>query len=388
MIRTRHVAAALLIVASWASSSLCLAGRQADHSPEALASLIDAYRNGDEDRAVSELATWDSADVEAAWRKPTDKDDPKHLAAAAMLHIEAGIRKDTFGDVKKDAPHAQLLAGWGAEDKEISEPHHRAAWAAIDELYKRAKKANDAGMLAFVREWYILATSYCLRWQRLVCAGDLLVVAELHFKWDPELLLLEGSTAETAMVDPNLGPGMGMRFGNPRFPPVSTSHGIFRGEQQEVEFTLKRVLRDDPREVEARVRLGHMMYLLDRNKEANEELNIALGQARAAHHVFGTYLSQLFLGEIREHGGDLKGAIQFYRAALQTLPRSHSAAVALGQALVRSGNGFEGWRIARDMFGDEGHGVAPALDPWPIYRGAQYWQSAARVQAMRAVIRQ
>jgi hypothetical protein len=84
----------------------------------------------------------------------------------------------------------------------------------------------------------------------------------------------------------------------------------------------------------------------------------------------------------------MPAAIQFYRAALQTMPRSHSAAVALGQALVRSGNGIEGWRVARDMFGDEGLGVAPALDPWSIYRGGQYWQTASRVQAMRAVIRQ
>jgi tetratricopeptide (TPR) repeat protein len=385
VIQARHVATALLILATL---SVRVTSEPNEHTPEALARLIDRYRNGDEDRTVSELAKWDPADVEAAWRKPTDADDPKHLASAAMLHTEAGFRTDTFGEIKKDAPKWELLAGWGAEDKDISEPHDRAAWAAINELYKRAKKANDAGMLAFVREWLILTTSYCLRWERLVCAGDLLVVGELRYKWDTQLLLLEGSTAEAAMVVPGLGAGMGMRFGNPKFPAVSTSHGVFHGEQQEVEFTLKRVLRQDPTVVEAHLRLGRTMYLLDRNHEAADELNLTLRQARASHHVFATYLSQLFLGQLREHQGDMPAAIQFYRAALQTMPRSHSAAVALGQALVRSGNGIEGWRVARDMFGDEGLGVAPALDPWSIYRGGQYWQTASRVQAMRAVIRQ
>jgi tetratricopeptide (TPR) repeat protein len=385
VIHARHVAAALLLFAMWSAR---VTTTPDEHTPEALATLVDHYRNGDEERAVASLAQWDPADVEAAWRKPTDKDDPKHLASAAMLFTEAGFRTDTFGEIKKDAPKGELLIGWGAEARDVSEPYDRAAWTAIDELYKRAKNANDAGMLAFVREWLILTTSYCLRWERLVCAGDLLVVGEKRFKWDTQLLLLEGSTAETAMVMPGLGTGMGMRFGNPKFPAVSTSHGVFHGEQQEAEFTLRRVLKQDPSMIEAHLRLGRTLYLLDRNHEAADELNLTLWQARAAHHVFGTYLGQLFLGELREHQGDTPGAIQLYRAALQTLPRSHSAAVALGQALVRSGNGIEGWRVARDMFGDEGLGVAPALDPWSIYRGGQYWQTSARVQAMRRVIRQ
>lgn len=384
MIRARHVAAALFLVAT---ASVRVTSEPNPHTSAALQVLVDRYRHGDEEAAVAELAKWTPADVEAAWHKPNDQDDPKHLASAAMLHTEAGFRTDTFGEIKKDAPRGELLIGWGAEDKDVSEPHDRAAWAAINELYKRARKANDPAMLAFVREWFILATSYCLRWERLICAGDLLAVAELRFKWDTQLLLLEGSTAETAMVNPQLGPGMGMRFGNPKLSPVSSSHGVFHGEQQEVEFTLRRVLRQDPTVVEAHLRLGHMMYLLDRNRDASDELNIALGQARASHHVFATYLSQLFLGQVHDHSGDLKGAIQFYRGALQTMPRSHSAAVALGEALVRSGNGVEGWRVARDMFGDEGRGAAPALDPWSIYRGGQYWQTVSRIEAMRRVIR-
>src|SRR5262249_14338667 len=108
MIRTRHLAAALLILAS---STARVVSRQSDHTPQALAALIQQSRHGDAERAVAELSTWDAADVEAAWRKPTSSDEPKDLAAAAMLHTEAGFRTDTFGDIKKDAPKFELLSG-------------------------------------------------------------------------------------------------------------------------------------------------------------------------------------------------------------------------------------------------------------------------------------
>jgi hypothetical protein len=98
------------------------------------------------------------------------------------------------------------------------------------------------------------------------------------------------------------------------------------------------------------------------------------------------YLSGLFLGELIEHEGDLAGAIPYYRGAVASYPGAHTAAVALGQALVRTGLGETGWSAARTMFGDEGRGGTAVLDPWSVYRGAQYWQEASRLRLMREMV--
>jgi hypothetical protein len=102
--------------------------------------------------------------------------------------------------------------------------------------------------------------------------------------------------------------------------------------------------------------------------------------------VFAAHLSALFLGEIHEDKGRLKEAIPYYRQAVE-IYRGHTASVALGMALVRSGQRVEGWDLGRQMFGTKGPGTESLLDPWAIVRSAQYWQTASRITEMRKAVR-
>lgn len=84
--------------------------------------------------------------------------------------------------------------------------------------------------------------------------------------------------------------------------------------------------------------------------------------------------------------GRLLEAIPYYRQAVE-IHRGHIASVALGMALVRTGQRAEGWEQGRLMFGTRGTGNASLLDPWTVARSAQYWQSASRIEEMRKAVR-
>jgi len=80
-------------------------------------------------------------------------------------------------------------------------------------------------------------------------------------------------------------------------------------------------------------------------------------------------------------------AIRYYREAV-SLIRAHTASIALGQALIRTGQPEEGWLIGSRMFGREGTGAPPIPDPFVLYRYAQYWQIDERLTTMRQMVRQ
>jgi tetratricopeptide (TPR) repeat protein len=357
---------------------------QTPQPDESFQQLLDRYRNGDAEAAAIAFSAWPDARVDADARVPADATDAWALAALAVLHTDAGLRNDTFGRYRKGTPNFINLGSWGLES--VFEVHSFTAYRLVEDLLARAKADDDARLLAFGRSWYILAVSYCLRWE-LDCAGGLFQKALHHFGDDPEIRLLDGSAAEALMTGRSRG-FLGIQLGSIELGETSTSHGVFGAERQEAEWALRRALKLNPALVEARVRLGRTLYLLDRNEEARTELERASTDAHAERHLFATYLSGLFLGELAEHTGDLSGAIPYYRDAVASYPGAHTAAVALGQALVRTGLGETGWPAARAMFGDEGRGRAAVLDPWSIYRGAQYWQEASRIRLMREMVTQ
>jgi tetratricopeptide (TPR) repeat protein len=379
--RTPRLLLSVLVAAS--TGVAATTHRQNLDATESFPQLFDRYRTGDADHAATAFAAWSEDRVDRDAKLIAPVSDDWTLAALAVLHTEAGFRNDTFGRFRKGTPNFINLGSWGLE--KVFERHAFTSYQIVDDLLARAKDEEDARLVAFSRSWYIVAVSYCLRWQ-LDCAGGLFQKALHEFKDDAEIALLNGATAEALMTGLSKD-FLGMQLGSTGMGEISTSHGIFGPERQEAEYALRRALKLDPSLVEARVRLGRVLFMLDRNQEARQELEQARQAARAQKHLFASYLSALFLGELAEHEDDLAGAIPFYREAVATYPRAHTAAVALGQALVRSGLSGAGWPAARSMFGDEGRGGTAVLDPWSVYRGAQYWQEASRVRIMREMTR-
>ena len=134
------------------------------------------------------------------------------------------------------------------------------------------------------------------------------------------------------------------------------------------------------------MRLGRTLHVTQNDPDAVDELERALADALKVNHVFAAHLSALMLGEIHEDQGRLTEAIPYYRQAVD-IYRGHSASVALGMALVRTGQRLEGWEQGRLMFGTKGPDNTSLLDPWAIVRSAQYWQTASRIAEMRKAVR-
>jgi tetratricopeptide (TPR) repeat protein len=345
--------------------------------------ILDEYQRGDADAAADAFAEWSAERVEADAVVRPATNDVEAMAALALLHTEAGIRNDTFGRFDEDTPTHVIVGDWGLERS--FEVHSYTASQFVERLVKIARSENNPGLLSFCRSWYVLSVSYCLRWSRH-CMGGLVSKADHFFKDDAETLLLLGAAAESAAMPRGFRDMLGGPFTR-QLSESSQTHGDIGPERQTAEWAFRKALELDPAMVEARLRLGRLLHMLDRDREAEELLARALEDGGQANHLFVRHLAAFFLGEIAEESERMDDAVRFYRMALDVYPRAHTAAVALGQALVRTGAVDDGWLAARRMFDGEGEGGAAALDPYAVYRAAQHYQSASRVAAMRKMVR-
>jgi tetratricopeptide (TPR) repeat protein len=346
--------------------------------------IFTEYRRGNADAAVAAFTAWQPERV-AAEARVGDPQDAKTLAALALLHTEVAMRSGRFGRLAPNAPKRILLTGWGFGD--YFEVHSYSAYAIVDRLLKRSRAEDDRGLFSFGKNWYILALSYCVRQNNRLCVRELMDKGEhdLDGAEDPEFLLLIGSLEEPVRV---ARPGDRRRMPIP-FYPQGPGWMVFQSKRaQQARWAFGRALERDPNLLEARMRLGRVYWVTNERQRSERELTVALQQAQASGNEFVTHLSALFLGELYEEMERMDAAVANFRIAVSVFPHAHTASLALGQALVRTGKGDEGWAIGRQMFGNEGPGVAPAVDPYAIYFAAQSWNGASRLRAMRAALRQ
>jgi tetratricopeptide (TPR) repeat protein len=102
---------------------------------------------------------------------------------------------------------------------------------------------------------------------------------------------------------------------------------------REIEARYRAVLVARPEDHEARLRLGRVLQL-----RGDRQAALHLEQVAASAGGALKALAFLFLGEWHDGAGHLKEAIAAYRQAAAAAPRSQSTAVALAQALFRSGD--------------------------------------------------
>jgi tetratricopeptide (TPR) repeat protein len=115
-----------------------------------------------------------------------------------------------------------------------------------------------------------------------------------------------------------------------------------RLEKAEKLFT--RALAAEPTLVEARLRRGRTLQLLERASDAESDLARVARETRDPNIL---YLSHLFRGRLQEKGGDLSAASESYRAAAELGQRPQAANIGLAHVL--------------DLLGDRA-GAAEALD--------------------------
>ena len=252
-----------------------------------LARLLIVYRGPEPSRAVSELAQWTDPEIESALNAMRDRLDPTARACVALLHTEAGLDRDLFGE-----PQKTLRILTGAIDE--LEVYTRTAVNLIRPL---ADDHRDPRIADFVKGWLAIAARY---WP-----AGIHQLVERQFPDDPEMLLLRGAQSEF-WAGPEIDSGgvvgfsvsdKGTAYTNDLF---TTSHGGFGPLRRDAERRLRQAIALKPTLAEAHLRLGRLLYLLDRRSEAESALSKAARYAGEQHDVFVGYLAPLFLGRLHE----------------------------------------------------------------------------------------
>jgi hypothetical protein len=109
---------------------------------------------------------------------------------------------------------------------------------------------------------------------------------------------------------------------------------------------------------EARLRLGYLHWILERDEAAQAELMAAAQQARDADL---RYLARFLLGWTAMARGDSAGAIPHLEAALAERPASQSAALALASLELQHGDAGNAHDLAQTSL------ERADLDPWRLF---------------------
>ena len=122
------------------------------------------------------------------------------------------------------------------------------------------------------------------------------------------------------------------------------------------------VLLISPDHAEARLRLGRVLWRLQKGDEARACFEKILSKAGEAPVQ---YLAHLFLGRVLEDKGEWSGAEEHYRIALSIEPASGTAAVALSQVRFLQGDHVSAREIL--VTGIEAARHRTDFDPWVPY---------------------
>jgi tetratricopeptide (TPR) repeat protein len=247
--------------------------------------LIDNYRAGRHTataKALSQIPGLVLMEASEAYRKKHTEDTD--CMAAALLHTET----------------ARLLGKSGSFHLNKS----------IEYL---ARIQNDS----LRSRWFLTIGYYFHSNRRFLDAVPFLLDASRLSPKDVKVRLALGSALESAAV----------------------TRG-FADLLEQAEKQYRRVLKEDPDNSEAHLRLGHVLKLQGRSKESIRELNQALSIVDQPDQAL---VANLILGDIYRTNGDNGGAIASYRTALGIEPDCQVAATALGHALHRAGD-LEGSR--------------------------------------------
>ena len=296
-------------------------------APEDFASLFREYRVGDADRAVDTFKSWDARRVAKEARLPAGQDDAWSMAALALFHFEAAVAEGT--------------RAW--------QIHADRRRSIITDVLEHAPR-DDRELREFCRD-FLLIYGPVDEWPWLY----------RQFPGDPILTLAHGQWLEYWMpiIDSTRPTEYGFQIG----PVVKiTSHGQFGRQAPEAIATLRKVLEQAPEMVEARVRLGRVLWQLDQREESVRELRQAMSEAAGREPTF-VYLAGLFLGQVYEEQKLVGEAEQAYRSGLAAYPTGQVIPMLLGRMLVANGRDAEGWVIVSKAIAEP----ALAVDPWTVY---------------------
>ena len=211
----------------------------------------------------------------------------------------------------------------------------------------------DPGKDPFVRLWYLASITYLLETGDFA-NGDLQVTrARLLFPDDDAVLFQHGVYHEG--------------FASPFVQTAAIESGADRRGARihldEAEDLYGKAVKQNPQFVEARVHRGYVLGLLGRNRDAAEELRLAVAGAASPRL---RYYAELFLGRAEESLGNRPDARDHYRRALALYPQAQSPLLALALVARQAGD-RAGTRDAMRQLLALPRGREVATDPWWVY---------------------
>ena len=293
----------LLAACCLAMSGAPLSANAVDHGPKAYTDAVRAYQHGDVVSAAITLTSWSQRDLEEAGAAVLATHDWELVEAAAVLHTEITRR--------------ELIA----------DPTTAALHLAIAEALVREIPSSQSS--PFQPRWYAFAASVFLaetnpKGARLLIDRGLRAASR-----DPTLHVMSGAIQEMLAHIENpecSGPGCDTRGPDAR---AWTTLG-----QAEAEY--RRGLDLDPQAIEARLRLGRVLFLQNRRTQAREELETV---TQTSTNVRWRYLAHLFLGALDDYESHFTDARREYEAALKLGPEHQTPYIALSFAEQMTGAG-------------------------------------------------
>ncbi|MFQ5792753.1 MAG: hypothetical protein ACE5JI_19970 [Acidobacteriota bacterium] len=300
--------------------------------------LVADYRGGRFAGAARALSGWSAGAVQEV-REELRSGPPTaiQLEAAAMLHTEV------------------VLLGY--PEKSL---HLDTARAYLGQIEPEARRRS------FQRRWFLALGYFFQRGLRL---GDARVLFETGLDVLPEDLemrLALGTVEETA-------------------------GWMYRDESlvKRAEKHYRHALESQPGLPEAQVRLGRVLALRGRKKDALVSLESALEET---DDLTLRLIAHLVVGDLHRKDADFTRAVASYRAAEAIDPGCQSTAVALSHALHQAGDWSGSRRVLTRFFGrgegsSRNRNAEGGHDPWWAYVLGHSDRADSMVHEMREAVR-
>jgi len=338
--------------------------------------LVVDYRRGTTDVA-DRVLVWDGKRLRRVLLSIDGVNDETRpwvtarFKAAAMMHTDAALRLLDRGEVDAAPLHidtaSQLLEKAGPEVRPFAARWYQAASRVLRErrLLERAEQLLETARARLPRDSTVLYESATL--QELLAANTVLpnIVYLPDLKAPPR-------TPEARAVDSTV------RVSREDIDDLKRRRA---GQLSRAATWLRESLESDSTNMLVRLHLGRVQSLRNQNDDALTSLR----RASASDDPAVAYLAFLFSGAVHERQGLLAASVQDYRAAIERLPLSQAAHIALSAVLQRSGRGDE----SRDVLG----GVVSASsasrqEPWWSYLIEPPSVNVGRLDLLRREARQ